>query len=80
MIMMGDKKRMVNAILGPRHDEKQEETPSADESIQAAAQEAIDAIHAKDAAGLLEALRAIFAELDAEPHREGPHIEGDDGE
>lgn len=73
MIMMGDKKKAVAAILGPHPEEEHEE--KGPEALLLAAHEAMEAIHSRDAEGLLDALRAIFAELDSEPHAEGEHVE-----
>ena len=72
MIMMADRKKTVAAILGPHPDMEKDEAPDA---LHMAAEEAIQCIHEKDAKGLVESLRAIFEELDSEPHHEGPHIE-----
>lgn len=73
MIMMGDKKKMIGAILGP---EKQDEPESEGmDALHALSEELIDAIHAKDAPGVASALQAAFEEMDSEPHVEGPHIE-----
>lgn len=75
MMMMGDKKKAVAAILGPHADnvgaKGKEDGPS---SLHIAAEEALDAVHAKDPAAFLDALRAIFEELDSEPHVEGDHV------
>lgn len=73
MIMMGNKRKMAALILGPRS--KEEPGPEAESSLKAISQELIDCVHAGDAAGVESALRAAFAELDAEPHAEGPHVE-----
>lgn len=59
MIMMGDKKKAVDAILGPLDGKKPEAKPNA---LHAIAEEMIEAIQAKDAAGLESALRAAYAE------------------
>lgn len=71
MIMMGDRKKMVSAILGPHPGEaKEDEGPDA---LHGVAQELIEALHARNPGEVLDALRAIFEALDAEPHEEGPH-------
>jgi hypothetical protein len=41
--------------------------------ISAAAQDLIDAVHAKDSAGVASALKAAFDILDSEPHEENEH-------
>ena len=72
---MGDRKRgMIQDILGP---DPREEKEGADDapSIEICASELIDAIHAKDIRGVVEALKACFREFDSEPHEEGPHTE-----
>lgn len=76
MIMMGDRKKSVAAILGPRDGEKKESGPAMG-ALHAIAQELIDAVHAKDADGVEAAFRAAFAECDSEPHVEGPHLSED---
>jgi hypothetical protein len=43
------------------------------DSMHAAAQDLIEAIHSKDIKGVAEALRAAFELSDSEPHEEGPH-------
>lgn len=70
---MADRKKTVAAILGP-HPEAEDKEPDASPA-KIAAEELIEALHAKDADGVLESLRAIFDELDSEPHHEGPHID-----
>lgn len=44
------------------------------DALEAAGQDLIDAVHAKDAAAVAAALRAAFELADSEPHEEGPHI------
>ncbi len=75
MIMMGDKKRAIAAILGPHPSEqKEDDGPDASHAV---AEELIEALHAKDAAGVVSALRALFDEFDSQPHAEGPHTNED---
>ncbi len=53
-----------------------EESPGGDDmGLDAAAQELIDAVDAKDTAGVASALRNAFAILESQPHEEGEHIE-----
>lgn len=75
MIIQGDKKKVLSAILGSdgdavahTHDED-----GADE-LHVICEEVIDAVHNKDAKALAEAIRAVFEHLDSEPHVEGPHL------
>lgn len=72
MIMMGDKKKAMTAILGPAHEEDEGKEPDA---LHAISQEAINCIHAHDVMGLADCFRAAFALLDSEPHEEGEHEE-----
>ena len=72
MIMMGDRKRTVAAILGPQEEKAKEEGGG---ELRAIAEELIDAVHAKDSDGVIAALRATFSAMDAEPHVEGLHLE-----
>jgi len=41
--------------------------------MEAAAEDLMNAIHAKDVKAIAEALRAAFELADSEPHMEGPH-------
>lgn len=63
MMMMSDKKRAVNAILGPREGEKPEEKS---DTLDTLAGELIDAIKSDDASGVADALRACFAQCGSE--------------
>jgi len=64
---MGDRKRMVNQILGDPSEEKAE---GADDALSACMQEMIDCIHAKDVAGAASAFKACFEHCESEPHEE----------
>jgi hypothetical protein len=66
LIGMAPKKPMMDDGAGPK-DAGSDEMPLDD-----AAQELIQAVEAKDAAGVKEALRAAFMFLDSQPHHEGP--------
>ncbi len=70
-MIMGDKKKVLTAILG-EHKEIKEPEVNALETI---AGELIECIHAHDVAGVVEAFKALFAECEMSPHEEGPHIE-----
>jgi hypothetical protein len=72
MIMMGDKKKMLTAILGPH--KEVEEMPSVDE-METIMQEFIECVHGKDAQGAAAAFKAACALCDSEPHVEGEHLE-----
>lgn len=72
MIMMGDRKKAVTAILGP---EEGEDQGHEENSLHHIAEEIISCIHAKDAPGLADALKAAVAECESEPHHEGPHTD-----
>jgi hypothetical protein len=52
---------------------KPDEEPEFD-TLEAAGQDLIDAIHSKDAKAVAAALRAAFELADSEPHTEGEHI------
>lgn len=67
MIMMGNKRKMAALILGPSSKEKEEGNGESASSLQSIAQELIECVHAKDAAGVESALRAAFAELSSVP-------------
>ena len=44
------------------------------DSLESAAEELIQAVHAKDTKGAAMALRSAFELMDSEPHQEGEHI------
>lgn len=82
---MADKKGILAMILakGKPSDESGEEMPEMesveemsgdDMGLEAAAQELIDAVGVKDAAGVASALRNAFSILESQPHEEGEHI------
>lgn len=78
MMIMGDKKKAITAILGERHPnvgERWEDGPKTHDALSALGSELCEAVKSDDGPGVVSALRAIFAELDSEPHAEGPHIE-----
>jgi hypothetical protein len=75
MMIFGDKKKAVNAILGPTAEHQMDKAEIG--SMHAMMEELIDAMHMKDIPAAVEAFKAMFAECDAEPHREGPHIDGE---
>jgi predicted outer membrane lipoprotein len=74
MIIMGDKKKTLTAILGPRSEnigERSEiENGGVEDSLLACAEELISAVHAKDAQGVVEALQAAFEHMEMQPHAE----------
>lgn len=58
---------------GPQEKVTREHDDEDFDSIEVAAQDVIDAVHAKDVKALASALRAAFELCDSEPHEEGPH-------
>ena len=44
-------------------------------SIEDCAQDLINAVHAHDKDGVVQAMRDIFENLEKAPHEEGPHIQ-----
>lgn len=56
-------------------EETDSENDESDQDLKACAMDLIKAVHARDAKGVAEALRAAFQVADAEPHEEGPHVE-----
>lgn len=76
MIMMGDRKKAVMSILGPdsknvgNREDLEDEGP---DEMGLISQELIEAVHARNAEDVKNALRAAFACMDSEPHVEGPH-------
>jgi hypothetical protein len=68
MIMMGDRKRMITAVLGPHESkEAEKEEINAKEEIM---HELIESFHAHDIQGALSAFKALFLECESEPHEE----------
>lgn len=65
--MMGDRKRQVLQILGPSEDEKKHEGPS---SLHVIAEELVDAVHRRDVDHVVHCFKAMFDELEQEPHEE----------
>jgi hypothetical protein len=64
---------VADDISSSMHDEEGEmEEP---DYLEHCAERIIDAVHAKDAEELADALREAFEELEEEPHEEGPHLE-----
>ncbi len=63
MATPADRKKAVDEILGAGPSKAPDSEHSALESV---AQELIDAVHAKDAAGVAEALKAAYAECGSE--------------
>lgn len=71
--MMGNKKHVLTQILGSPEGDKKE--VAGESPLHSCVEELIHAVHAKDIEGAVQALKACFAELEAEPHSEGPHTE-----
>jgi len=65
-------KRKPSGSIEPMHEEGEQ-----DPGLMSAAEDLISAVHAKDAKGVADALKAAFEMADSEPHVEGPHIEED---
>lgn len=59
---------------GPMEGEEGEENPEGDEmGLEAAADELIKGMHARDPKMVADALKNFFAIAESEPHEEGPH-------
>lgn len=73
-MLLYDKKKALTHILGKVPAEG--EVEGGDESpLKTCVSEFIDAVHAKDVEAATSALKACFSALEAEPHKEGPHLE-----
>ncbi len=46
-----------------------------DNGMEACASDLIKAVHSHDTKGAVEAIKAMFAIMESEPHQEGPHTE-----
>lgn len=78
MIMLGDKKKALTAILGPRHEEVEKKEGGASDSsaeLHAIAHDLVESVHARNVPDVVEALKAFFYACDAMPHVEGEHEE-----
>ena len=78
-----NKEASISVSVQPDHimrESDHEEEHDDDSFLHAVADELIAAIHSKRTDDVVEALRAAFHILDAEPHLEGPHedIEGEE--
>lgn len=62
---------------GNIHEEREDKQ---DQGLEAACEDILMAISAKDAEHLANALRAAFDILDSEPHVEGPHVDNEQDE
>lgn len=65
----------IAGIIIKKRNPDTQDTESTEEtsSIDTCAQDLIDAVHAKDVAGVSEALKAAFKIMESEPHEEGEH-------
>lgn len=63
-------KRKPEGSAEPMHEEGEE-----DPALMSCAEDLISAVHAKDAVGVANAMRAAFEVMDAAPHVEGEHLE-----
>ena len=72
-----DKKTLARVILDSDVEKAKEayegEGAVDDGALSAIADDLINAVHDKDAAGVMAALKAAFMTFDSEPHEEGPH-------
>lgn len=72
-MLLFDRKKALNQIMGPHPDHKADGGEVEHGEIHALANEAINAIHSKDAKGFAEATHAMFMHFDSMPHPEGEH-------
>lgn len=74
MLMMGDKKKAVRAVMGERVEPMQKDEGSEhEEMLEALGEEALQCVHEKDSQGFVKCMEALFRAFDASPHKEGPH-------
>jgi hypothetical protein len=84
--MLSPDKHAISVIVGrlapkgPGSEEEEESGEGNSQGLEAAAEDLIVAVGAKDAAGVAEALRNAFSILDSEPHEEGDHTEEEGAE
>lgn len=67
MIMMGDRKKAVTAILGPDSDNvgSREDESGSEDAMHSVANELIEAVHAKNVPDVVAALKAAHAMCNA---------------
>lgn len=68
--MIGNKKRVLTQILGADPNENQGNESSPD-YLKTCVSEFIDAVHAKDVEGAMNALKACLSEIDSQPEELG---------
>lgn len=74
MIMMGDRKKHIQAILGPSSlEEEGPKEPDNSAELHAIAHDIVEALHARNVPDVVDGLKAFFYACDAEPHEEGEH-------
>ena len=71
-MLLYDRKRTLNQIMGSAEHKAEGGEIS---SLHACVEELISAISEKNVDGAVSALKAAFADMEAEPHHEGPHTE-----
>jgi ribosomal protein S20 len=75
MIMMADKKKTINQILGePKGKEEEDKGEGESSALHVCVKEFFDAVKADDVESGVAALRSCYAELESE---EGPEEEGE---
>jgi hypothetical protein len=81
MIIGGDKKKTAGLVVdfmkgpAPKEEPEMSEGDASSEAKKAIAEDLISAVEAKDAAGVVAAMEAMFAEMEAAPHEEAEHEE-----
>jgi hypothetical protein len=77
MIMMGNKRNAILSILGPESpnvgDKRELVSDGTPEELKVIAQELIEAVHARNADQVCQALCAAFECLESRPHEEAEH-------
>lgn len=67
-MILFDRKKALNQIMGPSPDKKQEEEMDHSHVL---AKEAIEAVHAHDHEGFANATKALFMHFDQDPDQDG---------
>jgi len=65
-MILFDRKKALNQIMGSPHKESPQEDPA-----HTMAKEAIDAVYAKDHVGFANATKALFMHYDSDPDQDG---------
>lgn len=73
-MILYDKKKALNQILGPRPEEHKAQGGEVEDHVHTLAKEAVDAVHAKDHKGFADAMHAMHTHFQT---MKDPDMDGD---